>query len=59
MSNQLSVLDLMRLRYMRGEPLFQAGDSFDFAEALEAMDVVNKEARARGLESPVAIRQPD
>jgi hypothetical protein len=58
-SNQLSVLDLMRLRYMRGEPLFQAGDSFDFAEALEAMDVVNKEARARGLESPVAIRQPD
>lgn len=55
----LSALDTMRLRYMKGEPLLQAGDSFDFVEGLEAMRIVNEEARARGLGSPVAVRQPE
>ena len=57
-TSALSVLDTMRLRYMRGEPLMQAGDSFDFTEGLAALDTVNKEAKARGLASPIAMRQP-
>jgi hypothetical protein len=57
MSNQLSTLDLMRIRYMKGEPLLQAGDSFDFVEVLEAMETVNQEVRGKDLPSPVAIRQ--
>ena len=52
------VVDLMRLRFMRGEPLLQAGDSFDFTEGLAAMETVGAEAKARGLASPVAIKQP-
>lgn len=59
MADQLSILDLMRLRYMKGEPLLQPGDSFDFAEGLAAMETVNAEAKARGLASPVAMRQPN
>lgn len=59
MNNQLSVLDVMRLRYMRGEPLLQVNDSFNLDEMLEAMDTVNAEVKARGLNSPVAVRQPD
>lgn len=54
-----TILDTMRLRYMKGEPLLQAGDSFDFVEGLEAMRIVDEEAKARGLQSPVAIRQPE
>ena len=59
MDNQLSILDLMRIRYMKGEPLMQAGDSFDFMEGIEAMNTVNQEAKAKGLPSPIAVRQPE
>lgn len=59
MENQLSILDLMRIRYMKGEPLLQPGDSFDFMEGVEAMDIVNKEAKAKGFPSPIAMRQPN
>ena len=53
-----NVLDTMRIRYMKGEGLLQNGDSFDFAEAIEAMDTVVKEAKERGLEAPKAVEQP-
>jgi hypothetical protein len=53
------VVDLMRQRFMKGEPLLQAGDSFDFMEGLAAMETVANEAKALGLASPVAMRQPN
>lgn len=59
MDNQLSVLDVMRLRYMKGEPLLQVYDSFNMQEMIEAMDTINAEVKARGLNSPIAVRQPD
>lgn len=52
------VVDVMRLRYMKGEPLLQVGDSFDFAESLAAMATVEREAKARGLASPIPVQQP-
>lgn len=57
MSNQLSALDIMRIRYMKGEPLLQVGDSLDLAEALEAMDIVTKEAQAKNMAAPIPIQQ--
>lgn len=59
MSTQLSVVDLMRIRHMKGEPLLQQGDSFPLGEMLDAMKVVEDEAKARGLAAPVAfIKNP-
>ena len=58
MANQLSVLDVMRIRYMKGEPLMQPGDSFDFNETLEAMAAVNREAQAKNLDAPVPAGRP-
>jgi hypothetical protein len=55
----MDVVDLMRIRYMKGEPLLQAGDSFDFVEGLTAMETVLNEAKAKGLPAPVAIKQPN
>lgn len=49
----------MRLRYMKGEPLLQVYDSFNMQEMIEAMDTINAEVKARGLNSPIAVRQPD
>lgn len=53
-----SLLDMMRIRYMKGEPLMQPGDSFDFAEALEAMQVVVEEARLKNLTAPIPMGSP-
>lgn len=54
-TNNTSVLDTMRIRYMKGEPLMQPGDSFDFAEALEAMHIITEEAKSKNMSAPVPI----
>ena len=56
---KIVVVDLMRIRYMKGEPLLQSGDSFDFAEGIAAMDTVVEEAKAKNLVAPIAIQQPN
>jgi hypothetical protein len=57
MPENLPVVDLMRIRFMKGEPLLQAGDSFAVFELMSAMATVEAEAKARGLSVPIAIRQ--
>lgn len=51
----MNVLDLMRVRYMKGEPLLQPGDDFDLWEAKYAMQTVADEAKARGLTAPIVV----
>lgn len=39
----------MRLRALKGEPLLQGGDSFDYAASLETMAALQNEFGARNL----------
>jgi hypothetical protein len=59
MEQKMSVVDVMRIRHMKGQPLLQVGDSFNAEEVLEGLRIVNEEAKQRGLLPPVAVRQPN
>lgn len=53
--NQMSAVDTLRIRYMKGEALLQAQDDFGFYEITEAMQTVSSEAKARALTPPIPV----
>ena len=55
---QPTVIDIFRIRYMKDEPLLQAGDSFPVHEILTAMETIQLEVAAKNLPMPIAIQQP-